>query len=321
MNEPELRFVETNGIRLRVASMGVGPLVLLLHGFPESWYSWRYQLSALAKAGYRAVAPDMRGYGESDRPGKVTDYEIDKLTADVVGLVDALDEEHAILVGHDWGAIVGWAAVLQYPKKFRAYIAISAPCVGLQREPLLKSLRTTYGDNFYDVLYFQEEGIAESEFDRDPRGFLRRAYVSPGTPLEPPTVTDPKASAGGWLVRNGDPKERPAWLRANDLDYFVDQFTKSGFRGPINYYRNFDHLFEVSQRLTEKVAQPAMFIAGDEDSVIGGASAEQLEQLMAGRAKDLRDVVLIPKVGHWVAQSAPKETNAAILRFLNEVNK
>lgn len=317
VTQPEFKMVETNGIRLRVATMGDGPLVLLLHGFPSSWYTWRHQIPALAEAGFKVVAPDMRGYGESDKPADVKDYQISQLTADVVGLVDAFGEEQAILIGHDWGGLVGWACMLQYPERFKAYVAMSSPYGGRQQEPLIKTLENAYRDNFFYILYFQEEGVAEAEFDKDPRALLSRVYISPDTPCDPPTLTDPKAGAGGQIPRLGKPRELPSWLKPEDLDYYVDQFTKSGFRGGINYYRNFDHFYELSQKLElEKVSQPVLFIAGARDQNIGGANAEQLAALLAGGTTDLRGVKLFPDVGHWVQQEVPKETNAAILEFL-----
>ena len=315
--EPEFRFVETNGIKLRVAMMGEGPLVVLLHGFPSSWYTWRHQLPALAQAGYRVVAPDLRGYGESDKPANVEDYQISELTADVVGILDALGEEQAILVGHDWGCLIGWAAMLQYPERFQAFVAMSVPYGGRQQEPLTSTLEKAYGDNFYYILYFQEEGVAEAELDKDPRGFLSRVYTSPETPRDAPTLTDPKMSAGGLIPRLGAPTELPHWLTAEDLDYYVDQFKMSGFRGGINYYRNFDHFWELSQQLEEeKVHQPVLFMAGAQDPIIGGANADQLTALLQGGTTDLRKVHLFPNVGHWVQQEVVEETNAAIIEFL-----
>lgn len=316
-DQPEHRFVKTNGIKLRVASMGEGPPVIFLHGFPESWYSWRHQLPAIAKAGYQAIAPDLRGYGESDKPENVEDYQISALTADIVGLLDAMGEEQAVLVGHDWGALIGWAAMLQHPDRFKALVALSVPYAGRQQEPMIKTLKRAYGENFYYILYFQEEGVAENELNADPQAFLKRVYTSPDVPKEPPKITDPKMSAGGLLGRYPVPKRLPNWLSQKDFDYFVEQFSNSGFRGPINYYRNFDHFYEVSQNLElEKVKQPVLFIAGEGDPLIGGASAEQLKGLLAGGTSDLQGVEVLSGVGHWVNQEKVEETNQLIIKFL-----
>src|SRR6266508_1372010 len=256
---PKLRIIETNGIKMRIAEEGQGPLVLLLHGWPESWYSWRHQLPALAAAGFHAVAPDMRGFGKTDKPPAVGDYDIQHLTADIVGIIDARGEKTA---------------------------------------------------------------VAEKDFDADPRGILSRLYLSPGSPREAPTVTDPRRAAGGWIPRLGAPKGLPNWLTQADLDYFVNEFTAAGFRGGINYYRNFTRNWETTPQLAGvKISQPVLFLAGEKDIVIRGASAEQLTALMNNAVTDLRGVKLFPGAGHWIQQERPEDTNAALLGFLKSLAK
>lgn len=322
MSEPTLRYIESNGIRLRIAEMGEGPLVILVHGWPESWYSWRHQLPALAAAGFRAVAPDMRGYGKSDKPKAVEDYDIHHVTADLVGIVDALGEKSAMLVGHDWGAIVTWHAMLLHPERFTALVAMSVPYTGRGPQSLIQSLRQAMGENFYYILYFQEPGVAESEFDADPRGILSRLYLSPDSPREAPRITDPKRAAGGWIPRLGAPKGLPPWLTQADLDYYVDEFSAAGFRGGINYYRNFHRNWETTPQLTgATIAQPVLFIAGEKDSVIRGANAEALTTSMKKAVPGLRGVKLFPGAGHWVQQERAAETNAAMVEFLHSVKK
>ncbi len=317
MNGITLRKIETNGIAMRIAEQGTGPLVVLLHGWPESWYSWRHQIPALAQAGYRAVAPDMRGYGETDAPPEVTDYQITTIAKDITGLLDALGEKQAVIVGHDWGSIVAWNCAMLHPDRFRAVITMSVPYGGRAPEPPTATWSRTYGDNFFYILYFQEPGVAEAEFDANPHGILSMLYASPTTPREAPTITDPKRAAGGWIGRIGAPKELPAWLKQEDLDYYVAQFKKAGFRGGINYYRNFDRNWKITEALQySKVTQPTLFIAGERDVVIGGATKDRLTAMMRPVVADLRDVVLIPGVGHWVQQEAAPETNAAMLAFL-----
>jgi pimeloyl-ACP methyl ester carboxylesterase len=319
---PRMRTVEANGIKLRIAEMGQGPLVIFLHGFPESWYSWRHQLPAIAKAGFHAVAPDLRGYGKSDKPANVDDYDIHHLTADVVGLIDALGEKTAVVVGHDWGSLVAWNAVLLHPDRFTGLVAMSVPYGGRAAVSPLETMKKTYGENFYYILYFQEPGVAEAEFDKDPRAILSRLYLSPDSPREPPQITDPKRSAGGWIGRMGAPKGLPAWLTQADLDYYVNEFTESGFRGGINFYRNFHRNWETTPQLADrKISQPTTFIAGDRDVVIRGATADQLTATMSRVATDLRGVTLIPSAGHWVQQERPEETNGALLRFLGGLSK
>jgi pimeloyl-ACP methyl ester carboxylesterase len=321
-DQPTLRFVESNGIRMRIAEMGKGPLVLLVHGWPESWYSWRHQLPALAAAGYRAVAPDMRGYGKTDKPGAVEDYDIHHVTGDLVGILDALGEKNAILIGHDWGAIVSWQAMLLHPQRFTALVAMSVPYSGRGQRSIVQSLQQSMGDNFYYILYFQEPGVAEKEFDADPRGILSRLYLSPDSPREAPVVTDRKRAAGGWIPRLGAPKGLPSWLTQADLDYYVNEFKTAGFRGGINYYRNFHRNWETTPQLSGvKLDKPVLFIAGDKDSVIRGASADALRTSMKEAVPGLRDVKLIPNTGHWVQQERVAETNAAILEFLQGLKR
>ena len=322
LEQPGLRFIESNGITMRIAEMGSGPLVILVHGWPESWYSWRHQIPALAAAGYHVVAPDMRGYGGTDKPAAVEAYDIHQLCADVAGIVDALGEKTAVLVGHDWGAIVAWHCMLLHPERFTALAALSVPYVGRGRQSLVVALEQAYGDDFFYILYFQEPGIAEQEFDADPRAILGRLYVSPDSPREAPQVTDPKRAAGGWIPRLGAPLGRPAWLSGDDLDYFVREFERAGFRGGINYYRNFQRNWEITPELAAaQVGQPVLFIAGAKDIVIRGASAAHLTALMMPHAPQLRGVKLFPGIGHWVQQESPLETNAALVEFLRDPSR
>ncbi len=317
-----LRFIQVNGITMRIAEMGSGPLVILVHGWPESWYSWRHQLRALAAAGYHAVAPDMRGYGKTDKPEAVEDYDIHHLGADIVGIVDALGEKTAVLISHDWGAIVAWQCMLLHPERFTALVAMSVPFGGRGPMSLVDMLNKAHGDDFFYILYFQEPGVAEAEFDADPRGILSRLYLSPDSPREAPLVTDPKRVAGGWIPRLGAAKGLPEWLGADDLDFYVGEFKEAGFRGGINYYRNFHRNWETTPQLAgAQVRKPVLFIAGSKDVVIRGATAEHLAAMMKPVVPNLRGVTLIPGIGHWVQQESPEETNAAILEFLDHLPK
>jgi pimeloyl-ACP methyl ester carboxylesterase len=318
--EPILRTIQSNGIKMRIAEMGKGPLVILVHGWPESWYSWRHQLPALAAAGFHAVAPDMRGYGKTDKPTAVEDYDIHHVTKDLVGIVDSLGEKTAMLVGHDWGAIVSWQAMLLHPERFTALAAMSVPYNGRGQVSIIDGLKRAMGDNFYYILYFQEPGVAEKEFDADPRGILSRLYLSPDSPRESPAITDPKRAAGGMIGRYGAPKGLPAWLSQADLDYYVKEFSAAGFRGGINYYRNFHRNWETTPQLTGvQVKQPVYFIAGEKDVVIRGATAEALTKSMKNAVADLRGVKLFPNTGHWVQQERPAETNTVLVEFLQSV--
>jgi pimeloyl-ACP methyl ester carboxylesterase len=309
--------VQSNGIKMRVAEMGSGPLVVLLHGWPESWYSWRYQLPELAKAGYHVVAPDMRGYGATDAPPSVEDYTIQKLAADVVGLLDAMGESQAIVVGHDWGAVVAWNSALIYPDRFRAVVCMSVPLRPRPPEPPTATLRRTYGEKFYYMLYFQEPGVAERELERAPRELLTRIYAtSPTIPKDPPSVSDPSASAAGLIPRLGKPREAVPWMSGADLDYYVSEFQRAGFRGGLNYYRNLDRNWQTTTQLADaQVRVPTLFIAGDKDGVIAGATKDQLAATMAPRVPRLQ-IEIYPNTGHWVQQERADEVNKAIVKFL-----
>ena len=205
------RQIQANGLNFRIAVAGdSGPLMLFAHGWPESWYSWRHQLQFFSQQGYRVVAPDMRGYGSTDAPDAIEAYDIKPLAADMLGILDALGEERAIMVGHDWGSIVAWNTVLMYPDRFSALITMSVPYAGRPEQSPLVSWREAFADNFYYILYHNEpEGVAEAEYDSDPYGLISRLYLSPDSPRSAPEVSDPRRSAGGWIPRLGMPAGLP----------------------------------------------------------------------------------------------------------------
>ncbi|MFT6644565.1 MAG: pimeloyl-ACP methyl ester carboxylesterase [Patiriisocius sp.] len=318
--EPTSRMIETNGIQMRVFEAGTGPAVLLIHGWPESWYSWRHQITYLAEAGYRVIAPDMRGYGDTDSPEQADQYRIDIIVDDVVGILDTLDIDKSTIVGHDWGAMVVWHAALLKPERFNGVLAMSVPYAGPSKEAPLGAWNAAFGDNFFYILYHNEaEGVAEAEYNANTRAFIEMLYTSPDTPRADPTIKDPLRAAGGWVGRMGAPLERPEWLTAEDINYYVREFERAGFRGGVNYYRNFDRNWHYMQSRDPVIEIPCAFLSGAADPVIGGADQDGLRAMMSAVMPDLREITLVPEAGHWVQQEAPAETNEAILQFLRSL--
>ncbi len=310
MSEITHRFVETGGVRLHVAEAGTGPLVLLLHGFPECWYSWRHQLTALADAGYHVVAPDQRGYGRSDAPDAIDAYTILHLVGDVAGLMDALGAERAVVAGHDWGAPVAWHTAQLLPERVAGVIGLSVPHRPRSSRPPLTVMRENFGDGFY-MAYFQEPGVADAELGRDPRQTFRRMlFAASGEgPLLAPVVPD----GGGFLDVCPDPPELPGWLSEADLDVYAGEYT-GGFTGPLNWYRNLDRNWELTAAWHRTpVRPPALYIAGDRDLV---AMAPGAVDAMRSAVPDLRGVLRPSGIGHWTQQEAPDEVTAAMLEFI-----
>jgi pimeloyl-ACP methyl ester carboxylesterase len=325
MSKPIERIVRTNGISLHVIERGEGPVVLLCHGFPESWYSWRHQVGSLAEAGFRVVAPDMRGYGRSDRPEAIDQYTIFHLIGDLVGLLDALEAPTAVIIGHDWGAAIAWQAARLRPDRFRAIVSLSVPFRPRGPTRPTSLMPQTAEAQFYQ-LYFQKPGVAEAEFEKDPhltlgamlyRGSgegvtaIRAAAASSGTAPGVGMVS----RSSGWLPSS--PPALPSWLSEADLDVYAGEFGRSGFRGPLNYYRNLDRNWELMAAFDGlKVAVPALYIAGDHDMVVAFAGAAELIANMKQVVPLLRDIKMFSGCGHWTQQERPAEVNAAIIEFL-----
>jgi pimeloyl-ACP methyl ester carboxylesterase len=320
------RFVETNGIRLHIAEQGTGPLIILCHGFPECWYSWRHQLEALADAGFHAVAPDMRGYGQSDAPDDIDRYTLFHLVGDMVGLLDALGAESAVIAGHDWGAPVAWHAALLRPDRFRAVIGLSVPF--RPRGPARPTTVMPQTDDavFYQ-LYFQTPGVAEAELERDVRTTIRRLLYSASgdAPRGQATPSGPDAVGmvprrGGFLSRTADPSSLPSWLTKADIDRFVDEFARTGFRGGLNWYRNIDRNWELLAPFAgARVTVPALYAAGDRDLVVAFRGMDQLIANLRKFVPDLRQTLMLPGCGHWTQQERAREVNTAMVDFLGSL--
>ena len=319
------RTLETNGIRMHVAEAGDGPLVVLCHGFPESWYSWRHQLVALADAGYHVVAPDMRGYGQTDQPEAIEAYSLLHLVGDVVGLLEALGVATAVVVGHDWGAPVAWHAALLRPDRFRAVIGLSVPFIPRRASRPTTTMPRTDDAIFYQ-LYFQEPGVAEAELGRDPRETLRRVLFGGSGDARRDPLAPGSGGVGmvrrdaGFLGRREAPAKLPAWLSEADIDVYAGEFTRAGFRGGLNWYRNIDRNWELLAPWTgAKVTVPALFVAGDRDLVLAFRGMDRLLPALKQFVPELRQTIILPGCGHWTQQERPGEVNAAMLKFLEEV--
>jgi pimeloyl-ACP methyl ester carboxylesterase len=314
------RRVATNGIELRVVEAGAedGLPVVLCHGFPELAYSWRHQIPALADAGYRVIAPDQRGYGGSDRPEAIEDYDIHHLTGDLLGVLDDIRASQAVFVGHDWGSMVVGTMALLHPDRVAGVVGMSVPL--LPRGPMgpVTLMRQLFGDTFFYILYFQEPGVADAELDADPAEMMTRMLA--GLTVRP---DDAERIAGlaapdgrGFVDRLPEVEELPPWLSQEELDHYIEVFSKTGFTGGINWYRNMDRNWETTPQLDGvHVTMPSSFITGSADPVNLMTPAAVME----GHVLDHRGNTIIEGAGHWVQQEAPDEVNAALLAFLGSL--
>ena len=313
------RFIETNGIRMHVAEAGSGPLVLLCHGFPECWYSWRHQLRALADAGFHAVAPDMRGYGQTEAPPAIESYTLLHLVGDMVGLLGALGETQAAIAGHDWGAPVAWHAALLRPDLFSGVIGLSVPYRPRSPVPPTTLMPKTKDAVFYQ-LYFQAPGAAEAEFERDPRRTILAMLIG-GSGDGPPRDIDAPVGmvplGGGFLRAGAEQLPLPSWLTEADIDFYASEFARTGFRGGLNWYRNIDHNWELLAAYTgAKVTVPALYMAGDRDLVVAFRGMDQVIANLKTFIPQLRETVMLPGCGHWTQQELPDLVSTAMIRFL-----
>jgi pimeloyl-ACP methyl ester carboxylesterase len=317
MSDITHRTIDTNGIKMHIAEAGQGSLVLLLHGFPELWYSWRHQLPALAAAGYHAVAPDIRGYGGTDAPAEVERYTMRNHTADAVGVLDALGEETAVVIGHDWGAPMAWHCALLHPERFTAVVALSVPHMPRGPAAPIQLMKQVFANNFFYILYFQEPGLAEAELEADVRRSMRLLLYNASGDAPQGAALPQKPKEAKLLDGIQEPERLPPWLTEADLDYFTSEFKRTGFRGGLNRYRNMDRDWDDLPQLADaKVQQPALFITGDRDLVLAFSSIDA----MKASVPNLRRMVTLAGCGHWTQQERPAEVNAALIEFLEEVS-
>ena len=268
INELKEKYFNLNTINIYAKEIGEGPLVIMVHGWPESWYSWRHQLKPIADLGYKVLAIDVRGYGQSSMPYEVEQYDMLSLVGDIINIIDAENVENAILIGHDWGAPICWTAAALHPNKIKAVIGLSIPHSRRGNISNMELWRQIYKDKFFYQTYFEKEGVAEKELEKDIGASLRKIYhwiSAEGHDAKIRTNFDKDSELLDGLV---DPKLFPSWLTSDDLDFYIKQFKNSGFRGPINRYRNQDRDWEKIPELSHlKIEVPSFFIGGGKDSV------------------------------------------------------
>ena len=317
MTQPSTRTLHVNGVELSLTEAGEGPLVILAHGFPELGYSWRHQIPALAAAGYRVIAPDQRGYGRSSRPDAIEDYDIAHLTGDLLGIVDDAGEERAVFVGHDWGSLVVWQLALLAPERVAGVVGMSVPFIPRAPVPPTQLFKQIFADGFFYILYFQEPGVAEAEFESNPARTMRRLLA--GAIVREGELPDPANFANdgrGFVERMPEPEKLPDWLSQAELDHYVEEFSRTGFRGGVNWYRNMDRNWELTEAVADnKVQMPSLFIGGKLDPVLVMTPPTMGEEWLS----DHRGTVIVDGAGHWVQQEKPEEVNAALIGFLDDV--
>lgn len=310
------RYIDTNGVRLHVIEAGDrgAPVVVLAHGFPELAYSWRHQISALAEAGYHVLAPDQRGYGGSSRPDAIEAYDIHALTADVVGLLDEAGAEHAVWVGHDWGAAVVWNAPLLHPDRVAAVVALSVPALPRSQLPPTQAFRKVFGEDFFYMLYFQEPGVADAELNGDPARTMRRLIGGSRPPGDQSTALRMLAPGPeGFIDRLPEPPGLPPWISPGELNHYISEFTRTGFTGGLNWYRNLDRNWETTAEFADAtISVPSLFIAGTADPVLSFTRLDRATEVIVGPYRK----VMLDGAGHWIQQERPNEVNAALLEFL-----
>lgn len=316
------RIVDVSGTRIHCVEAGEGPLVLLVHGFPESWYSWRHQIPALAEAGYRAVAIDVRGYGRSSKPLAIDSYRMVQLVADNVGLVTALGASTATVIGHDWGAPIAWTSAMLRPDVFTAVAGLSVPYSPPSAHRPLEIMRAMAGDEEFYIEYFQEPGRAEAEIEADVRNWLLGfMFTASGDapPVDPAAGTVATIPYGKQMKdRFHLPEKMPDWLTTTDLDMYASEFEHTGFRSPLNRYRNVDRDWEDLAAFRGSAIQvPALFVGGDRDgpTIWGGAAIAAFVDTLP----HLHRSIILEGCGHWTQQERPAEVNAALLDFLGAV--
>jgi pimeloyl-ACP methyl ester carboxylesterase len=305
-----------NGIKYHYAEAGEGPLVIMLHGNLELWYSWRQQVVALANAGFHAVAPDLRGFGESEVTEQVKDYSLLNHAADIKALIDDLGEKKAVVIGHDWGANLMWIMPMLYPETVKAVISLSIPFYPEPRDPA--QIRTWAKDKFNFLAYFERKGKAEAEFNQDPERFFRLFFYgfsgdAPKGVID--TLFLEKTADANLLDGFPEPENLPSWMNEEDLDYYVAAFKKTGITPAMNFYRNMDSDYPALKEIYKKgIKQPVLFIGGGEEAAVRFGNFEPMKNALP----NLRKAIVLPGCGHWVQQERAEDANKLIIEFLDE---
>lgn len=307
-----------DGTKLVYAVQGDGPPVIMVHGFPESWISWRHQLPVIAAAGYTAVALQTRGYGDSDKPDPISAYTLTEMAADIVAVIDALGAEQAILIGHDWGAGQVYATAILHPTRVQALVGMAMTAGPYVDRKVSQIWADHHPDKMFYQTYFWEPGVAESEFDSDPEHFLRLfLYALAGD--RPSDVNGLIRPAGTRKLLDGlpDPRPFPAWLPSDELAYYAKSFRNGGFRGPLNRYRAQDlDVVQMRPFADRKIEQPSVYIGGERDPARYLVPGFDRYIDPIPRCIDPRGVHVLEGIGHWIQQEAPEQVNAIILNFL-----
>lgn len=314
MSDHQILHVNDIELSVHFAGPADGKPVWLLHGFPECWYSWRHQMAALAEAGFRVCVPEMRGYGRSGAPEAVEAYDLITLCADIQAAMDALGHTEVAMVGHDWGAPVAWHLALLEPKRVRVVCGMSVPFGGRPKRPAIDMMREHFQGRFHYILYFQEPGRAEQELEADIPRTMRLVMHGLSKSGENNALFNDKPADSLWLEDRIDPGVPPAWCPPDAFAEYVKTFELSGFRGPLNWYRNFQRNWERTAGLQGRsIEQPALFLIGDRDPV-GEMEAYTIRKMPS----------LVPKVeqhvledcGHWIQGEQPERVNPLLLDFL-----
>ncbi len=318
----QTRLIQTDGLTQQVLEAGTGPLVLLIHGFPELGISWRAQVATVAEAGYHAVAPDMRGYGGTDKPGETEDHTILHLVGDMVDLVRALGEKECVVVGHDWGAPVAWHCALLRPDLFKAVFGLSVPFQPRRPKgpptPAMAAISKRLGRGELYMSQFQADD-AHRIFEADVATALRKGfYAYDGATPDVDQSTGFIAPGHDFISEVTDAATLPPWMSPDHFAEYVAAFSQGGFKGPLDWYRCLDLNWSLTAFLQDqRIRQPAFFMVGERDPV--RQYAGQHEAGLKDWAPDLRGSVVVPGAGHWLQQERPAEVNAALLGFLSQM--